>query len=219
AFHGPPLSELCAAASARAEASGLVQAAVFQDRKQLFVGGVCMEVWTNARQLEAAAQMRAAYGDGQAARVDAELEVCSLGQEKSHMVLLHPEPITAKHVVLVLRRHAKEVTVGDEAAEAAAIAQAAADPQASGAEEAEPAAEGMVCLEDFVRHVHELMHGDELHAHILAKVAVSATIRPLWPQICEYLVCKGAIPLQGTAPKGPLVRRISKCLAVFGTDT
>ncbi|CAE8657464.1 unnamed protein product [Polarella glacialis] len=71
-------------------------------------------------------------------------------------------------------------------------------------------------LQDHIRHCRiGAMWNPE---RFKLQIAVAPSAQMLWTLLCDYLVHRGATILRGTAPKGPLVRKISKCLTALGSE-
>merc|ERR1711971_39928 len=68
-----------------------------------------MEVWTSSTLESERRCLREQYGESQPAQIDVGLKVGGLGGGQSHVVLLHPQPLTRKHLLLVPNRHVREV--------------------------------------------------------------------------------------------------------------
>eukprot|EP00931_Biecheleriopsis_adriatica_P090206 TRINITY_DN64231_c0_g1_i1.p1 TRINITY_DN64231_c0_g1~~TRINITY_DN64231_c0_g1_i1.p1 ORF type:complete len:539 (-),score=130.03 TRINITY_DN64231_c0_g1_i1:30-1646(-) len=107
---GAPLAECCDAARAKAQAEGLLCSTVFSEKKQMVLKGSCVEVWTCPSLVPNAESCHQEYGSGQPARIASGLQVCAVGQEASHLVLLHPTALVEKQLVLVPRRLTRELT-------------------------------------------------------------------------------------------------------------
>jgi len=125
--HGPSFAERVEAASNAAKSSGLVVDCVFDDRRHLVIEGASHEVCTSSSLTGEWAKLRESYGQGQSASLDVGLKVGTAGKEQSHLVVLHPEPLARKHLVLVPNREVKESEILSEE-EAALDAQQKALP-------------------------------------------------------------------------------------------
>jgi len=125
--NGPPFGEKCEAACNHALAAGFVEPARFDERRRVVSCGASLEVWVSSNLESEWASLREAHGDGQPVRIEPGLKVCALGQDLSHLAVLHPRPISKKQLVLVPQRHAREVS---EASAPAASASAAAPNEA-----------------------------------------------------------------------------------------
>ncbi|CAJ1437293.1 unnamed protein product, partial [Effrenium voratum] len=78
---GPSLPERCNSSQAAAEELGLLEPVVLQEGRRFFSHGTCVEVRISP--MEDAKRNREAFGDGQAAHLDARLSVCKVGQDWS----------------------------------------------------------------------------------------------------------------------------------------
>lgn len=112
---GPPLGERCDVARAAAEAKGLLQPKAFTGQNRMVVLGCSAEVWCCPQLAEHFQANAKAYGNGQACRIAPELSVAPVGQEQSHLVLVHPQPVAQRHLVIVPRRHVRELTEAQRA--------------------------------------------------------------------------------------------------------
>eukprot|EP00933_Yihiella_yeosuensis_P006183 TRINITY_DN110863_c0_g1_i1.p1 TRINITY_DN110863_c0_g1~~TRINITY_DN110863_c0_g1_i1.p1 ORF type:complete len:552 (-),score=151.32 TRINITY_DN110863_c0_g1_i1:49-1704(-) len=129
--NGLPLAEKVEAAQTKA--SHLLCPESFGLQKQIVISGATVEVWRNDSLQQKSEEFRKAFGEGQADRVDPGLQICKVGQEQSHTLLLHHMPLTPKHVVLVPTREVREITGADEIAEAKAAEEAAKAAEAEAA--------------------------------------------------------------------------------------
>lgn len=116
--HGAPLSERVDAAHSKATAEGKLSPMIFEEQKQFVLQGACLEVWTCTQLGQQAEDSRKAYAESQPARLEEGLRICRVGQEESHLVLLHPMPLVPKHMVLVPQRFTQDITSGQLAQEA-----------------------------------------------------------------------------------------------------
>eukprot|EP00441_Pelagodinium_beii_P037745 CAMPEP_0197634858 /NCGR_PEP_ID=MMETSP1338-20131121/10834_1 /TAXON_ID=43686 ORGANISM="Pelagodinium beii, Strain RCC1491" /NCGR_SAMPLE_ID=MMETSP1338 /ASSEMBLY_ACC=CAM_ASM_000754 /LENGTH=492 /DNA_ID=CAMNT_0043206805 /DNA_START=47 /DNA_END=1522 /DNA_ORIENTATION=- len=116
---GPSLAERCDTANAKAKVSNLLSSMSF-DKRQLIHQGGTFEVWTSDQLAERQDEVRGAYADGQAARLEPGLRVCKVGQEDSHIIVLHPMPLVEKQLVLVPLRQTADITFKQLAEEEAA---------------------------------------------------------------------------------------------------
>jgi len=132
---GPALAERCATACSSAQELGLIQSTSFSEKRRFFSNGTCIEVWINSSLLEEATANAEAFGAGESARLDTRLAVCKVGQEESHVVLLHPTPSFPNQMVLAPSRFVveapQEMPEAPEAPEASEEPPAAAAPDAA----------------------------------------------------------------------------------------
>lgn len=108
--HGAPLSERVDAAYLKTLVEGKLSPMFFEEQKQFVLQGACMEVWTCTQLSQQAEESRKVFAESQPARVEEGVRVCGVGQDESHVVLLHPMPLVPKHVVLVPQRFTQEIT-------------------------------------------------------------------------------------------------------------
>jgi len=106
---GPSLAELIDSKHANGNAAGLFEPRRFVDRRKCAIQGNSMEVWVSDTLDDERAKCREAFGDGQPARIDARMVVSKVGIDQSHLVMLHPRPLVAKHLVLPLHRQVKDI--------------------------------------------------------------------------------------------------------------
>lgn len=106
--NGPPFAERCEAACIRAHSAGLVKPKQFDERRRVVASGASLEVWVSSTLEAERVALREAYGDGQPACIDSGLKVASVGQDLSHMVAIHPDPLSWKQLVLVPERLVRE---------------------------------------------------------------------------------------------------------------
>lgn len=97
---GLPLGESAEAARASAEASGTVRPRSFESQRQI-VAGTTMEVWVSPGLQERFRAINEEFGDGSSAQLDLGLNVALCGDDQSHAVILHPEPLVKQHLVLL----------------------------------------------------------------------------------------------------------------------
>jgi len=136
--NGPSLAERCDTAQAKAKDANLLSPMMFEQR-QLILQGASFEVWSSTVLAEKQDEIRSAYTDGQAARLDPGLRIGKIGQEDSHVIVLHPSPIVDKHLVLLPLRQTQDVSfkqLAEEEAAASAEAQEQAAPASDGGEAA-----------------------------------------------------------------------------------
>lgn len=186
---GPSLMELIESSHERASSAGLFQPRRFADRRKCRVQGNSMEVWVSDTLDHERAQFREEFGNGQPARVDARLVVSQVGMEHSHLVVLHPRPIVAKHLVLPLRRDAKDIE-----GEAGASVELEIPPHNFRARDEED-----LSLEDFSAAIEILMSGKGGVATWMGLRGASEYRHPIDTHI-EVFPC----PVHSTDPDSPL---------------
>lgn len=116
--HGAPLSERVDVAHSKAMNEGKLKPMMFENQKQFVLHGACLEVWTCTQLWQQVEDSRNAYAESQPARLDEGVRICRVGQDESHLVLLHPMPLVPKHMVLVPQRFTQDITAGQLAQEA-----------------------------------------------------------------------------------------------------
>jgi len=114
---GPPLPERVTAAHLIAKELELCQPQQLVEQKKIVSSGAALEVWLNPTLLLDAENCEASGASAQ--RIDARLKICKVGQEESHLAMLHPRPVVPKHIVLVPGRFVEEVTEAQLAQEEA----------------------------------------------------------------------------------------------------
>eukprot|EP00928_Gymnodinium_smaydae_P066160 TRINITY_DN4920_c0_g3_i1.p1 TRINITY_DN4920_c0_g3~~TRINITY_DN4920_c0_g3_i1.p1 ORF type:complete len:522 (-),score=114.07 TRINITY_DN4920_c0_g3_i1:322-1725(-) len=107
--NGPGFAELAEERAREAQAAGLVEVAVFEERRKILKAGARLETWISQTLAEERAQQRATLGEGQGARVPSGLVVCNVGAEASHLALLHPKPLARGQLCLVKDRVVKRL--------------------------------------------------------------------------------------------------------------
>lgn len=97
---GALLSERCRDAHSVALEAGLLRPPSFGERRRKVVSGAPLEIWISDSLEEQRDRVKKAYGDGSAAPFDKRLLFASVGPQ-SHHVVLHPRPLTERHMVVL----------------------------------------------------------------------------------------------------------------------
>jgi len=106
--NGPSLVELCGAAALRANNDGLIVPPIFCEKRKKVLKGTTMEVWVSETIDEERQQLRQDYGSGQPACISSGLVIGPVGEDSSHVAVLHPKPLSQKHLVMIPQRLAQE---------------------------------------------------------------------------------------------------------------
>lgn len=104
-LHGAPFSELCATALALAKQAKLLNERAPADVRRVLVGSAMAEVWICPELTQERIDLRKNFSKGQSTSFDDRLVVGPVGLEETHLALLHPRPLSSKHLVLVQTRH------------------------------------------------------------------------------------------------------------------